>query len=78
MTDGFVGADLESFVREAAMNTLRRDVNSKFVSKEDFDMAFKGIKPSVSNDTAKLYKKMEDYYLKSAKAGMEVGPVYTG
>ena len=40
--------------------------------------AFKNIRPSVTADTAKRYKKLEEYYLKSAKAGMEVGPVYTG
>lgn len=78
MTDGFVGADIEGFVREAAMNALRRDMKSKAVIREDFEDAFKKIKPSVSNDTAKRYKKLEEYYLKSAKAGMEIGPIYTG
>jgi transitional endoplasmic reticulum ATPase len=78
MTEGFVGADIESLVRESAMNALRVDVNCKVVMKNDFESAFKRIKASVSRDTAKLYKKIEDYYLRSAKAGMEVGPVYTG
>jgi hypothetical protein len=36
------------------------------------------VKPSVSSETAKRYKKMEDYYLKSVKSGMELGPIYTG
>ena len=78
MTDGFVGADIEGFVREAAMNALRRDMKSKAVTREDFEEAFKKIKPSVSSDTAKRYRKLEEYYLKSAKAGMEIGPIYTG
>jgi transitional endoplasmic reticulum ATPase len=77
-TEGYVGADIESLVREAAMNALRRDLNTKEVCKIDFDDAFKKIKPSVSLETAKNYKKIEEYYLKKAKAGMEAGPVYTG
>lgn len=79
LTDGFVGADIESLVREAAMNTLRRIPDADKVYKKDFNEALKNIKPSVSRETAKTYKKIEDYYLKRAKAGgLEVGPVYTG
>ncbi|MDP3881682.1 MAG: CDC48 family AAA ATPase [Nanoarchaeota archaeon] len=77
-TEGFVGADIESLVMEAAMIALRRDINAKAVSKKDFDEALSKIKPSVSPDTAKRYKKLEDYYIKSAKAGIEMGPIYTG
>ena len=80
MTEGFVGADIESLVREAAMNALRIDTKCEAVGMKDFQEAFKKIKPSVSPETAKRYKKIEDYYLKSAKAtgGLEMGPVYTG
>ena len=78
MTEGYVGADIESLVREAAMSALRRDKKTGAVSKLDFDEAFKKVKPSVSPDTAKRYKKIEEFYLKSAKAGLEVGPVYAG
>ena len=78
LTEGFVGADIEGLVRESAMNALRRDIKSRFVMKIDFEDAFQKVKPSVSLDTAKRYKKLEDYYLKSAKAGLEIGPIYTG
>ncbi len=78
LTEGFVGADIESLIREAAIGALRRDMQAKAVNKEDFDEAFKRIKPSVSIETAKHYKKMEEYYLKSVKAGLQVGPLYTG
>ncbi|MDP1695460.1 MAG: CDC48 family AAA ATPase [archaeon] len=77
-TEGFVGADIESLVREASMHALRKDMNSKEVSKEDFDEALTRVRPSVSSDTAKRYKKLEEYYLKSAKSGIELGPIYTG
>lgn len=78
LTDGFVGADIEGLVREAALSALRRNIETKNVTREDFAEAFKKTKPSVSPESAKRYKKIEEFYLKSAKAGMEVGPVYTG
>ncbi len=78
LTEGFVGADIEGFVREAAMNALRRDIKTKVVSKRDFEEALVKVKPSVSVETAKRYKKIEDHYIKNVKAGLEVGPIYTG
>jgi transitional endoplasmic reticulum ATPase len=78
LTDGFVGADIEGLIREAAMNALRHDINSKEVGKHNFDEAFKKVKASVSPETAKKYKKLEEYYIKSAKSGLEVGPLYAG
>ena len=78
LTDGFVGADIESLVREAALNALRKDFEVKVVTKKDFDEALMKVKASVSRETAQRYKKIEDYYLKRVKAGLEAGPVYTG
>jgi transitional endoplasmic reticulum ATPase len=78
MTEGFVGADVEALIREAALNALRKDKDTKIVSKEDFNQAFKKVKPSVSRETAQRYKKIENYYLQRAKAGLETGPVYAG
>ncbi|PIN93164.1 ATPase [Candidatus Pacearchaeota archaeon CG10_big_fil_rev_8_21_14_0_10_31_24] len=79
LSEGFVGADVEGLVREAAMNALRRDMESKAVRREDFISAFEKVRPSVSTDTAKRYKKIEELYIKQAKAGgLEVGPLYTG
>ena len=60
------------------MNALRNDSNSKVVTRADFDEAFRRVKPSVSVETAQRYRKIEDFYLKKARAGVEVGPVYTG
>jgi transitional endoplasmic reticulum ATPase len=77
-TDGFVGADIEGLVREAALNALRKNNDAKEVTKEDFDEALGKVKASVSTETAQRYKKIEDYYLKKAKAGLETGPIYTG
>jgi transitional endoplasmic reticulum ATPase len=77
-TEGFVGADIEGLVREAAMYALRKNPGTALVAQADFDAAFTKVRPSVSPETAKRYKKLEDYYLKAAKAGLDVGPMYAG
>ncbi len=78
LTDNFVGADIEGLVREAALSSLRRDIDAKEVTFKDFEDALARVSPSVSKDTAQRYKKIESYYLKKAKAGLDVGPVYAG
>ncbi len=78
-TEGFVGADIEGFVREAALTSLRKNIRSDRVTMDDFEEALEKTKPSVSETTAKTYKKMEEYYLKKVRAGLpSSGPVYTG
>ena len=75
-TDGYTGADLESLVREAGMLALREDIESKQVKKKHFIEALNKVKPSVSESSIKVYKKIEDNYLKSAKAAIEASPGY--
>jgi len=57
-TEGFSGADIEALCREAALNALRRDINSKEVKKEDFEKALKVVSPSVSKEMNKYYEKL--------------------
>jgi len=52
----FSGADIDAFCREAAMVALRRDVNAKEVTLEDFNEARKRVGPSVTPDMEKWYK----------------------
>jgi transitional endoplasmic reticulum ATPase len=78
LTEGYVGADIEGLVREACMTSLRKDFNTKSVSRADFEDALKKVRASVNIETARLYKKMEELYLKNAKAGLENGPLYAG
>ncbi len=77
-TQGYTGADLESFVREAAMIALREDINSKEVTKKHFDEALDKVKPSVTKQTIEVYKKVEDQFLKSAKAAIPENNSYLG
>ena len=77
-TIGYTGADLEGLVREAAMLALREDIDSKEVKKRHFDEAFKKIKPSVTKSTIEVYKKVEESFLKSAKAAVPIANSYLG
>jgi len=56
MTKYYSGADIESLCREAAMHTLRRDVEAREVTMKDFQDAIKEVGPSVTPDMEKWYK----------------------
>ncbi len=77
-TAGYTGADLEALVREAAMLALRESLDSKQVRKKHFDEALKKIKQSVNKSTIEVYKKVEENYLKSAKAAVPAESSYLG
>jgi len=55
-TKSYSGADIEALCREAAMNALRRDVESKEVTLVDFERAMEKIGPSVLPDMEAWYK----------------------
>jgi transitional endoplasmic reticulum ATPase len=77
-TVGYTGADLESVVREAAYFALRESIDAKQVTKKHFVEALKKIKPSVTPSTIEMYKKIEENYLKSAKAAIPMDNSYFG
>ncbi|MGQ9507384.1 MAG: CDC48 family AAA ATPase, partial [Candidatus Bathycorpusculaceae bacterium] len=56
ITKNYSGADIEALCREAAMHALRRDVNAKEVTVDDFQEAMKKIGPSITPDMEKWYK----------------------
>lgn len=70
-TEGYTGADLESLSREAGLLALRESIDAKIVNLDHFEGALKRVKPSVSETAVKIYKKIEDNYLRSAKAAIE-------
>ena len=57
-TDGYVGADIESLCREAALISLREDMNAKTVTKKHFEEAIKSVTPSVTDETVKYYERI--------------------
>jgi transitional endoplasmic reticulum ATPase len=56
LTKSYTGADIEALCREAAMHSLRKDLNAKEVTMKDFDEAIKKSGPSVTPDMEKWYK----------------------
>ncbi len=62
LTDYFTGADLSALVREAGLNSLRRDIDAEQITWDDFIKAFDKIKPSLNQQIIKWY----DTYSKKA------------
>ena len=78
-TEGYVGSDIESVCREAAMLSLRESIDSKDVRKKHFDEALAKVKLSVPKEAMDKYKTIEEEYLKNAKAVLrEKAPSYMG
>ena len=77
-TEGYVGADMESLVREAAMLSLRDDINSTEVTMKYFEEAMKKVGASVTKSDMDRYRKIETEYLRSAKAALEIPKSYLG
>jgi len=71
-TDGYVGADMESLVREAAMLALRENIDAKEVSMKYFEEAMKKVGASVTKGDVDRYRKIETEYLRSAKSALEI------
>ncbi len=55
-TKSYSGADIDAVCREAAMNALRQDINSKEISLNDFHKALEKIGPTISSDMETWYK----------------------
>jgi len=72
-TEGYSGADLETVCREAAMNALRKDINAKHVTKEDFEKALKKVGPSLTPEMIKWYEDLAKTFQKM-RAGIEKPP----
>ncbi|HXL51239.1 MAG TPA: AAA family ATPase, partial [Candidatus Limnocylindrales bacterium] len=53
---GYSGADLEAVAREAGLISLRRDIDTKSVTIEDFRDALERVRPSVTPDMENWYQ----------------------
>ena len=66
-TDGYSGADIAGVVREAVMNALRENKQSKEVKLKHFDLALGEIKPSLEDRLIKTYNKFKKEYTMGAE-----------
>jgi transitional endoplasmic reticulum ATPase len=62
VTQGFVGADIESVCREAAMLALRKDIKATKITQADFEDALKKVRPSVTKEVEQAYKDLEKHF----------------
>jgi transitional endoplasmic reticulum ATPase len=60
LTKGYVGADLESLCREAAIVALREDRKSRVVNKNHFEEALRTVRSSVTEDVIKYYDRLSE------------------
>jgi transitional endoplasmic reticulum ATPase len=67
-TGGYSGADVEAVCREAGLISLRRDIDTKSVTIEDFRDAMERVKPSVTPDMENWYKGFRKRFKKERAA----------
>ncbi|MBS3102985.1 CDC48 family AAA ATPase [Candidatus Woesearchaeota archaeon] len=65
-TDGYVGADIESICREAAIFALRENMSAKAITKKHFEKALEKVPASVTKEIEKAYEKLREH-LSSAR-----------
>jgi len=71
ITEGYVGSDLESIAREAAIEALREDEDADEVEMRHFRQALENVRPTITDDIRDYYERMEEDF----KGG---GPEPTG
>jgi transitional endoplasmic reticulum ATPase len=76
--ENYSGADIENVCREAAMIALRKSLNSKEVKPEHFAKAVKSSKPSIDDQTIKLYKNFVKRRSEQPKEDIKKGLSYLG
>jgi len=69
--NGFNGADIQAFCKEAAIVALRDNMEASEVTLENFNKALKKISPSLREEEIKKYKDVEEKYLRKARAAQQ-------
>ena len=62
VTDGYVGSDLESISREAAIQALRDDHDAESVEMRHFRQAMERVRPTITEDILDYYERMEEEF----------------
>ncbi|MFC7096733.1 CDC48 family AAA ATPase [Halobaculum marinum] len=61
-TDGYVGSDLESIAREAAIQALREDDDAEDVNMRHFEQAMENVRPTISEAIMDYYADIEEQF----------------
>ncbi|MFB6111813.1 MAG: AAA family ATPase, partial [Halobacteriaceae archaeon] len=62
MTDGYVGSDLASIAREAAMVALREDEGAEDVHMRHFRDAMESVRPTITDELLEYYENVEEEF----------------
>ena len=73
--DGYSGADIESICREAAMLSLREDMNNEIVSAKHFKAAQLKVHASITPDVMKYYEKAAERFKRTSIEVAQLQPV---
>ncbi len=78
-TEGYVGADIESVCREAAILALRENIAAKEVNTTHFEKALEKVRASVTPDIEKAYEELKGQFSKASARQMAAEkPAYFG
>ncbi|WP_416840630.1 CDC48 family AAA ATPase [Haloferax sp. DFSO52] len=70
ITDGYVGSDLESICREAAIEALREDGDAKEIEMRHFRKAMESVRPTITEDLMTYYEQIQDQFKGGAREGL--------
>ncbi|MFC6798864.1 MULTISPECIES: CDC48 family AAA ATPase [unclassified Haladaptatus] len=62
ITEGYVGSDLESIAREAAIQALREDDDADVVEMRHFRKAMENVRPTINDDMMEYFERMKDEF----------------
>jgi transitional endoplasmic reticulum ATPase len=62
ITEGYVGSDLESIAREAAIEALREDTEADEIEMRHFRKALESVRPTITDDLMDYYEQMQDQF----------------
>lgn len=62
LTNGYVGSDIQSICREAAIEALRDDPENEEVDMRHFRQAMESVRPTITDDIRGYYEQIEDRF----------------
>jgi len=62
ITDGYVGSDLESIAREAAIEALREDGDAQEIEMRHFRKAMESVRATITDDLMNYYEDMQEEF----------------